>query len=135
MKKFNLEDAVQGAKLFTRSMKPARLVCFDVQNPKFPLIALITEEDGTEVPVLLNNNGRASGTAQNTENDLFIDEAVHGFEVTLTRNSIGKSDFADSEQTIKVFHKVRTQEQVGAIKDIYIPKGFRVEVESIEWEE
>lgn len=46
MKKFNLEEAKAGKPVITRDGSEARIICFDMKNDLYPIVALI--EDGLE---------------------------------------------------------------------------------------
>lgn len=50
MKPFDLEKAKAGAPLCTREGFRARIVCFDANNDRFPIVALLEGEDGKEYP-------------------------------------------------------------------------------------
>nr|DAR57546.1 MAG TPA: hypothetical protein [Caudoviricetes sp.] len=53
MKPFDLEKAKAGASICTRDGSKARIVCFDANNKRFPLVALIKDSDNSEeYPVL-----------------------------------------------------------------------------------
>ena len=41
----------------TRDGRKARIVCVDTKNQEFPIVALILQSDGTELPVLVTADG------------------------------------------------------------------------------
>ena len=45
MKKFDLELAKQGHPVCTRDGKPARIICFDRKSEKYPIVALVDQEE------------------------------------------------------------------------------------------
>ena len=58
MKPFDLEKAKAGASVCTRDGSRARIVCFDANNKRFPLVVLIKDSDNSdEYPVLYNKEG------------------------------------------------------------------------------
>lgn len=58
MKPFDLEKAKAGASVCTRDGSRARIVCFDANNKRFPLVVLIKGSDNSgEYPVLYNKEG------------------------------------------------------------------------------
>lgn len=58
MKPFDLEKAKAGAPVQTRDGKPARIICFDCQSKRFPIIALVSEAtEGEETPISYTNDG------------------------------------------------------------------------------
>lgn len=58
MKPFDLEKAKAGASICTRNGTKARIVCFDANNKRFPLVALIKDSDNSdEYPVCYDKEG------------------------------------------------------------------------------
>lgn len=58
MKPFDLEKAKAGASICTRDGSKARIVCFDANNKRFPLVTLIKDSDNSEeYPVLYTKEG------------------------------------------------------------------------------
>lgn len=54
MKPFDLEKAKAGAPLCTREGFRARIICFDADNDRFPIVALIKDSNSSnEYPVSL----------------------------------------------------------------------------------
>lgn len=49
MKPFDIELAKQGHPICTRGGRPARIICWDRIDSSFPIIALTTTKDGSEV--------------------------------------------------------------------------------------
>ena len=59
MKPFDLEKAKAGASICTRDGSKARIVCFDADNDRFPIVVLIKDsDDSDEYPVLYTKEGR-----------------------------------------------------------------------------
>lgn len=48
MKPFDLEKAKAGAKVYTRNGYKVEILRFNVKNPDYPIIALITDNNGIE---------------------------------------------------------------------------------------
>lgn len=75
MKPFDLEKAKAGAPVCTREGFKARIVCFDVDNDKFPVVALIKDSiNSNEYPVSLTKEGRFSDGEVDSSNDLLMEE-------------------------------------------------------------
>lgn len=73
MKPFDLEKAKAGAPVCTREGFKARIVCFDVDNDKFPVVALIKDSiNRNEYPVSLTKEGRFSYGEADSLKDLFM---------------------------------------------------------------
>lgn len=73
MKPFDLEKAKAGAPLCTREGFRARIVCFDANNDRFPIVALIIDSDSSnEYPVSLTKKGRFSDGEADSKKDLFM---------------------------------------------------------------
>ena len=73
MKPFDLEKAKAGAPVCTREGFRARIVCFDANNDKFPIVALIKDSNSSnEYPVSLTKKGRFSDGEADSGKDLFM---------------------------------------------------------------
>lgn len=73
MKPFDLEKAKAGAPVCTREGFRARIVCFDANNNRFPIIALIKDSNSSnEYPVSLTKKGRFSDGEADSGKDLFM---------------------------------------------------------------
>ena len=48
MKKFDLEAAKKGARVCTMDGQPVRILCYDLKHRLYPIVAAITDSDGTE---------------------------------------------------------------------------------------
>lgn len=48
MQKFDPQAAMSGAKVCTRDGRYARILCFDLRNPDYPIAAAIVRDDGVE---------------------------------------------------------------------------------------
>lgn len=70
MKPFDLEKAKAGAPLCTREGFRARIVCFDANNDRFPIVALLEGEDGKEYPASFTKKGRFSDGEKDSPADL-----------------------------------------------------------------
>lgn len=58
MKNFDLEAAKRGAAVCTRDGKQARIVCFNVANPLFSIVAMVRDsESGKETPQSYRDDG------------------------------------------------------------------------------
>lgn len=73
MKPFDLEKAKAGAPICTREGFKARIICFDANNDRFPIVALIKDSNSSnEYPVSLTKNGRFSYGGYDSPKDLLM---------------------------------------------------------------
>jgi hypothetical protein len=72
MKPFDLEAAKAGAPVVTRDGKKARIICFDLNNGEYVLIALVTHYSGLETVLLLQKDGRRLPNSEHSTYDLFM---------------------------------------------------------------
>lgn len=72
MKPFDLEKAKAGAPLCTREGFRARIICFDADNDRFPIVALLKGDNGKEYPVSFTKEGRFSDGEADSSKDLFM---------------------------------------------------------------
>ena len=78
MKPFNLEEylANPSRKIVTREGKPARIICTDAKFEKYPVLALITKQDGQEFLATLDTSGEYC-SGYNSHWDLFFAPEKH----------------------------------------------------------
>lgn len=76
MKPFNLEAAKAGKKVVTRDGRDVRIVCFDMQNESFPLVAIIKQEGGHESHSSFTAQGRFHDDGEESDRDLFMVEEI-----------------------------------------------------------
>lgn len=74
MKPFDLEKAKAGASICTREGFRARIVCFDADNDRFSIIALLKSDNGKEYPASFTKEGRFSDGEACSSKDLFMEE-------------------------------------------------------------
>lgn len=73
MKPFDLEKAKAGAPLCTREGFKARIICFDANNNRFPIVALLKDSTSSnEYPVSLTKKGRFFDGEADSQKDLFM---------------------------------------------------------------
>lgn len=73
MKPFDLEKAKAGASVCTRDGSKARIVCFDADNDRFPIVALLKGNNDKEYPVSFTKEGRFSDGKADSSKDLFME--------------------------------------------------------------
>ena len=103
MKPFNLEQAKAGKPICTRDGRPARIICFDAQNEDFPIVALITDDEGDETPETYTAHGGYYTNAGQRDSDLMMVTQERTVWVNLYRSVDGRgcyvgSTTADTEQ-------------------------------------
>lgn len=73
MKPFDLEKAKAGAPICTREGFRARILCFDADNDRFPIVALLKSDNGKEYPASFTKEGRFSDWEVDSSNDLLME--------------------------------------------------------------
>ena len=106
MKPFNLEAAKQGKPVCTRDGRKARIICFDMNSfNNHIIVALITEENGTESIYSYTSEGKWKGTK--TENDIMmLTEKKEGW-INLWRHESGTvhpdgNVYSSKEEAVKI---------------------------------
>lgn len=121
MKPFDIELAKQGKPVCLRSERKARIICFDVKNSDYPIIALV--EDGEyEVAMYFNERG---GTC------------AHPSGYDLMMASEKKTGWINIYPQINITHIAETSEGVyptEAVAKLYAQADCIATV-PIEWEE
>ena len=80
MKPFDLEKAKAGAPLCTREGFRARIVCFDADNDRFPIVALLKSDNGKGYPASFTKEGRFSdGEVDSSKDLLMVGEKKEGW--------------------------------------------------------
>lgn len=72
MEPFDYEKAKCGDEVRTRDGRCVRIVCWDVCNADFPLLALVKEKDGHEHPYSYTANGRVVKGGLKLDSDLVM---------------------------------------------------------------
>ena len=72
MKPFDLEAAKAGAPVVTRDGKKARIICSDLNNGEYDLIALVAHYSGREEIVSTKKDGRRLPNSERSTYDLFM---------------------------------------------------------------
>ena len=122
MKPFNLEEAKSGKPVCTRSGRPARIICFDRKDDRYPLVVLI-DNDGSESCYLFYKNGKLFVSAgEESENDLFMAPTTHEGWINL---------FHGADGAIKLSNLYTSKQ--AAINNSNIKKF--ITTVKIEWEE
>lgn len=107
MKPFDLELAKKGHPVCTRGGKRARIICFDAEDPCFPLIALIKDEK-REVITTLDKMGRVWGGKMVSSRDLFMapikKKKTYFLNVYKQHNEIGFGYRWETEEDAKKEH-------------------------------
>ena len=71
MKPFDLEAARSGKPVCTRDGRKARIICFDVKDADYPIIALVEKED-IEVPISYSKDGKFLINIERKDLDLMM---------------------------------------------------------------
>lgn len=127
MKPFDLEKAKAGASICTRDGSKARIVCFDADNKRFPLVALIKDSDNSdeyEYPVLCTKEGRFINGEKDSPKDLFmVEEKKEGW--------INLYSFLEDEECIGRVYATREEAMSKRLREDY----KYIDTIKIEWEE
>ena len=131
MKPFDLEQAKAGAPVITRNGRKARIICFDVKNDTYPMLALVTNSSGVEFPKTYTREGKYYATVNagavdaKSPYDLFMGPVKREGWVNLYQNAIAQSGVA-------VYTVYLTEEQA----KLNISKtGIFIATAKITWEE
>lgn len=68
-RRFNIEDARNGAKVQTRDGRAARILCFDAKSPDRPIVALVTGKIGIEYVNTYTADGRYASYYNRMQNE------------------------------------------------------------------
>ena len=77
MKPFDLEKAKAGAKICTRSGFKVEILRFDIKNSNYPIVALVTNNDGTEHCYMYTKDGKYNIDLNKYPIDLVIVPVKH----------------------------------------------------------
>lgn len=125
MKPFDLEKAKAGAPVCTREGFKARIICFDANNNRFPIVALVKDSNSSnEYPVSLTKEGRFSDGEVDSSNDLLMEGIKKEGWINIYETV--------SERCIGVVHKSKEEAMRVKVneKDVTYKATVRV-----EWEE
>lgn len=125
MKPFDLEKAKAGAPLCTREGFKARIICFDANNNRFPIVALLKDSNSSnEYPVSLTKKGRFSDGEADSQKDLFmVGEKKEGW-INLYE--------AMTERCIGCVYSTKEEAMSKAVKDGGVAY---IDTVKVEWEE
>lgn len=96
MKEFDYEATKKGAKVQTRDGRPARIICWDMEDPYYPIVALCTEND-TEWVKTYTRDGRCS-VRVNTYDDLVMAITKKEGWINIYPNNSSTSYIYDTER-------------------------------------
>ena len=72
MKEFDLKKAKSGAPVCTRNGRKARIMCFDVKDDIYPILALITHHNSREGSMFYTIKGRRVNEFIDDDDDLMM---------------------------------------------------------------
>ena len=72
MKPFNINLAKAKHPIQTRDGRPVRIICYDVKNPDYDIVALVNHGDNYELVKTYKSDGRSSTGMSNSSYDLFM---------------------------------------------------------------
>lgn len=85
MIEFDLEKAKAGAKVCTKNGLSVRIICFDMKDDKYPLVALIDEGDSETVYSFTEDGKQYTSSDFNDFDLMLIGEEKEGF-INIYRN-------------------------------------------------
>lgn len=91
LKPFDLEAARKGKPVCTREGRKARIICFDLQDPEYDMVALLLGKNGFESICTFNSNGRfndADGVDKQSKYDLMMLPEKHEGWVNVYKDSV-----------------------------------------------
>ena len=110
MKAFNLKEAKAGKPVCTRDGIKARIICFDLKNEKYPIVAAVGD-DSSEIILCYTIKGEiVRGVYKSSKDLMMLPEKKEGW-VNIVRGNDGKSYMGrgifqskeEAENTIKAF--------------------------------
>ena len=84
MKEFNLELAKKGHPVCTRTGHPARIICWDLKDKDYPIVALI-DAYGEEQPSKFTSEGKYNVKIEETDYDLMLAPIKHEGYINVLR--------------------------------------------------
>ena len=72
LKPFDIDLAKAGKPVCTRDGRKARIICFDVKDDRFPLVAVIKDDKGIECVLSYTNKGNFYYAGAKDNNDLMM---------------------------------------------------------------
>lgn len=124
MKTFDLEKAKAGASVCTREGFRARIVCFDADNDRFPIVALLKVDNGKEYPISFTKEGRFSDGKADSSKDLFMEGEKKEGWINLYK--------ATTERCIGCVYSTKGEAMLNIVKDRSITY---IDTVKVEWEE
>jgi len=124
MKPFDMEAAKAGAPVVTGEGQKVRIVCFDAKRPSYPIVALVSDDNGIESVSIFTLEGCTNHHGINSRNDLFMAPVKKTGWVNIHRGSCNSRDtsvgiYLTKEQALSNVHN--KSEYVATVK--------------VEWEE
>ena len=77
LKPFDLEAAKNGAKVVTRCGNSVRIVCSDMRDDDYPIVGVVSRENGTEFSATFTREGKFVGLGTESRCDLFMAPVKH----------------------------------------------------------
>ena len=128
MKPFNLEQAKAGKPVCTRNGRNVRILCFDLKDELYKVIAAITLEDGTECVASYTEEGRHYNKTESIDDLMMAPEKKQGF-IAIYRSLI----YNVMAETSNIYASIEELEK--HIKQAGIIEDNIIEIRPIEWEE
>lgn len=113
LKPFNFQKAKQGKPVCTRDWRKARIICFDLKNDEYPIVAAVGN-DSSETLFSYTTNGEIADGLESDKDLMMLPEKKEGWAV------IRKSDIYETEEQAK---EVLLNSRVGVM------------IRKINWEE
>ena len=130
MKAFNYEQAKAGAPVCTRKCKEARIITFDRDDKRYPIGALVRENDKYEFPRMYSTDGKMYAPGMKGDNPL--DLVMRGSSYTGWVNIYTCDASKGAKRSVS--HIYASEEQAKAVA-IDTAGGKYVTTVEIKWEE
>lgn len=127
MKEFDLEAAKAGKPVCTRGGEPVRIICWDVKDNKYPIVAIVEIDEVTEIVQTCTEAGRV-GTGESDWDLMIAPEKHEGYMNIFSYDGglrYGHVIHESREKAIEEISKPPLQD----LKDRYIATI------KVEWEE
>lgn len=91
LKPFDLEAAKRGETVVAGYGSKVRIVFFDMKNPRYPIVAIQSGDDGIETEESFSLKGKYVFGEENDDQDLFMASKTKTYYVNVFKDSYGNA--------------------------------------------
>lgn len=128
---FDLEKAKAGAKVVTRDGRDVRIVCWDVKDEVFPIVAIISNKEGEDVEIY-TSNGKVIPQAEMNGDLLLLEEVQEPRIGYINIYTCGDGSWMGVGEVYETERDAKRENQKDYITDCHEPKyAFTAKFEEI----